>query len=225
MALETKLIQGVVFDFDGVLGDTEKTKFLAWKEALARQGFGDLPEDEYVLHFAGKSGKANVKGYNERHGTNVPESIIDHKNDILATWFETRDVELMPYAKEAVQYCTDKGLKLSVATSSSRKEADVKLTKSGLGHRITVTVTNDDVATRKPHPEIYTRAVDLIGLRPNICLAFEDTSEGVVSAKDAGLVCIAVPNKWSRGQDFLRADKTVDNLEQGIAYVRDTYRV
>ena len=86
-------------------------------------------------------------------------------------------------------------------------------------------VTRDDVDYRKPHPESYRQAVAALQLTPRDCIAFEDTENGLKSAKAAGIVCYAVRTEFSATHDFSRADWVFDDLQEATAWVASAYRL
>jgi HAD superfamily hydrolase (TIGR01509 family) len=103
-------------------------------------------------------------------------------------------VPLKTGAAELLDALTLRGLKMAVATSASRHAADLHLGRSGLGQRLRVVVTRDDVARGKPYPDLFLRAAELLGVPPDECLAVEDSLIGVRAAHAAGMMPVMVPD-------------------------------
>ena len=113
---------------------------------------------------------------------------------------------MLPGIAEAVILGKELGLKLGVASSSSRKWVVSHLDRLEMTHYFDSIVSRDDVSRVKPDPEIYQTAVARLGVKPHEALAIEDASHGLRAAKAAGLYCAVVPNKFSQDLDFGIAD-------------------
>jgi len=106
------------------------------------------------------------------------------------------------------------GLLLAVASSSSRAWVLGHLERLGLGAQWDAVRTRDDVARTKPAPDLYLSAVAALGVAPEEAVAFEDSANGIAAAKDAGLLCVAVPNALTAGMDLSRADLRLGSLAE-----------
>ena len=133
------------------------------------------------------------------------------------TWFHTKPFPLMPYAFEAINFFLERNIKIACASSGTKDEVHLKLKKSGFLSLFPIIATGSDVLRGKPFPDIYTFAVNSLKLKPENCLAFEDTQYGVAAAKSAGLRCFAIPNEFTHEQDFSRADAVFENLKEAIS--------
>lgn len=121
----------------------------------------------------------------------------------------------MPYAKRTLEFFS-KRKKLGLASTGSKKEILLKLKKTGFDKYFSAIVSRDDVKKGKPYPDIYLAAVKKLNLKPKDCLAVEDTKSGVEAAKSAGLICFAIPNKFSGTQNFSKADKVLKSLKEVV---------
>jgi HAD superfamily hydrolase (TIGR01509 family) len=113
----------------------------------------------------------------------------EHRNHALAT--------VVPLKAGALELLDELGrgaLKVAVATSASRRAAELHLGRSGLRAHLPVVVTRDDVARGKPHPDAYLRAAELLGVPPAECLAVEDSFNGIRAAHAAGMMPVMVPD-------------------------------
>jgi HAD superfamily hydrolase (TIGR01509 family) len=115
---------------------------------------------------------------------------------------------------ERLNEAQELGLRLGVASSSSRQWVEGHLERLGVLDRFHAIATRDDVERRKPEPDLYRRVLDLLGVSPDTTIAIEDSPNGVTAAKAAGLFCVAVPNDLTRNMGLHHADLLVDSLRE-----------
>ncbi|MBN1896357.1 MAG: HAD family phosphatase [Candidatus Aenigmarchaeota archaeon] len=212
-------IEGAVFDLDGTLTDTEKLQFEGWSEVL-RDIEVVLDKNKY-FKYAGKTGTIVDRELIEDHCLDMePGTLKMRKEKLLIEWLNSRSIELMPYALEAVAFFRNKSIPVAVATGAPIEQVTPKLTRTGLKDMFDAVVTRSDVKNGKPHPETYLKACKLIGIKPEKCVAFEDTLGGAKSAKDAGLICVAIPTELTEGQDFSFTDYNAKDLRDAIEWVK-----
>jgi beta-phosphoglucomutase-like phosphatase (HAD superfamily) len=106
------------------------------------------------------------------------------------------------------------GLKVGLASSSSCTWVEGHLQRLGLRTFFDSVHAKDDVQLTKPDPALYRSAVEALGVAPDEALAFEDSRNGIIAAKEAGLYCVAVPNTLTRRTDISQADITLDSLSE-----------
>jgi HAD superfamily hydrolase (TIGR01509 family) len=218
--LKLDKLQGVVFDIDGILVDTEYLQWQGWVKVL--KAYGKVFSKQEYYRYAGKRGDVIESELLEDFNLNIKEKmLLLKKEEILIHWFKSKDLHLMPFAREAVMFFIERQIKVGCASGSPRKEALLKLKKVGLASLLHNIVSGTDVKRGKPFPDIYTHAVNSLRLRPESCLAFEDTQYGVTSAKLAGLFCFAIPNEFSQKQDFSHADGVFISLQDAIAWIKE----
>jgi len=116
----------------------------------------------------------------------------------------------LPGALEAVEAAAAQGLPLAVASSSPRRLIDATLARLGLSERFAAITSAEDDRYGKPHPAVYLRAAEALGVAPPRCLVFEDSLNGVIAAKAARMRCVAVPEEPAPG--FAIADLTLTSL-------------
>lgn len=213
---------GIVFDFDGLLADTEGWQWESWAGVLRPLGL-KLTKNEY-FDYAGKAGAIIERKLSERHGLLIRGGrLLAAKEKLMLGWVSTRKIQLLPGARDAVEYFRGAGLKVAVASSSPARELEIKLKRSGLESLFDAVVSSDDVRRGKPYPDIYLMAVRRLGLRPAECISFEDTQYGVRAAKSAGLACFAVPGEFSKKQDFSAADGAFTGLGKAVEFAKKKY--
>ena len=201
--------KGVVFDFDGVLGDTEILQYKKWNILLKPFGIF-ISEEEYIKEYCGKSSSTEIPKLLKQKYPQIKMSekeIAENAAKILKDLFK-KEAKLMPNSLDAIKFFKENGFKIAICSGKNQEELEMKLSSVGLSdffskeHR----VTESDAGFAKPHPAMYELAVKKLGLKPNECIAFEDTYAGIASAKGAGLFVIALPNKFTINQDLSKAD-------------------
>jgi beta-phosphoglucomutase len=215
MKFNQHTVKGVIFDLDGVLVDTEYFHWQGWVEVLKPYG-KSLSQREY-LQYAGKQGDIIEAELIKKLKLPVKKNeLLERKKALVLDWITTKPLHLMPFAEEGVQYFLKKNITVACASGSLKDEALLKLQKGGLLPLFPLIISGSDVKRGKPFPDTYLLTAKKMGLNPEDCLAFEDTQYGVASAKLAGMVCIAIPNEFSQGQDFSQADGVFSNLQEVI---------
>jgi HAD superfamily hydrolase (TIGR01509 family) len=213
-------IKGVIFDLDGTLVDTEKFNSWAWTKVLKSYGIEFSEED--FKQYAGTHGLEVAGILVDKHGFKVEKgNLWVHKEDLLKQMLLEEEIKLMPFSMEILEFLKSEEIMLAVATGGSREKSLTKLEKSGIKDFFQAVITFDDTGRGKPHPDIYLKAIESIGLDPENLIAVEDTQDGVAAAVKAGLRCLAVPNDLSRQQDFSEAENTFSSLEGVLAYLRE----
>jgi HAD superfamily hydrolase (TIGR01509 family) len=205
-------IEAIVFDLDGVLVDSEPIHFRAANRVLARYG-SSISEAEYRA-FIGLGETATWAAWRER--SRIPESV----EQLVSVHTHARleeiaaGVEAIDEAVRLARRLHASGMRLAIASSSTHQVIDALLLALGLGHLFAVRISGEDPEVRasKPAPDVYLTASARLGVPPAACLAIEDSSPGVLAAKRAGMVCIAVPNRWTADQDFSEADVVLESL-------------
>jgi HAD superfamily hydrolase (TIGR01509 family) len=205
-------IAAIVFDLDGVLVDSEPIHFRAANRVLARYGAA-IGEEEY-RRYIGLGEHATWSDWRRRHG------IADPVERLIERHTEARLAEIgagVPAIAEAVDLARQLhqgGLRLAIASSSTREVIDALLAALGVSEIFLVRVSGEDPEVRasKPAPDVYLQAAARLALAPAACLAIEDSGPGVTAAHRAGMTVIAVPNRWTADQDFRDADVVLVSL-------------
>jgi HAD superfamily hydrolase (TIGR01509 family) len=182
-------MNGVVFDFDGVLGDSEPLSWAAWTVTL--RPYGIEISDEDVAACTGTTSKDTYAYFAPRAPLPAYPDVLDAVDRHRQAAYPTK-LRPFPDALDAVQALAMVGVPLAVASSSSRKNLDIKLRVLGLGRYFDVTVAGDEVERGKPSPDIYLRAVEKLRIDPGTSIAVEDTGVGADAAAAAGLRTVIV---------------------------------
>ena len=215
----------VIFDFDGVIADTEKLHFEASRVVLAEQG---VPFDQarYYTRYLGYSDADMAKAVAQDQGLfprgadigPFVRAFIEKKGLVYERLLTTGAI-LFPGAAECF---TRLGAEfpLAIASGAFREEIEHILNGAGLLHHFQTVVGAGDVPSSKPHPAPYLAAARRLGVHPSACVAIEDSMWGLDSARAAGMQTIAVTNSYPADQ--LTADRIVSHLDEiTIELIRD----
>ncbi len=208
--------KAVIFDCDGVLVDTEYLKFLAWQGALASKNI-TLSFEEYQP-LIGHSKRNILHQIELLKVERISEEVIElntARYHILQKQGVIPIPEMITFAKNLAEQKDRLGIKLGLASSASREEIQQNLKQIGLEEIFDLIISGtddldsyvDSEGKNKPKPYIYLEAAKRLNLSPSECLVFEDTSAGVEAAATAGMIAIAVPNRYTIMHDFSKANK------------------
>jgi HAD superfamily hydrolase (TIGR01509 family) len=209
------MIRGVLFDMDGVLADSEQFICGAAMMMFREAGFTVMPGD--FKPFVGTGENMYIGGVAEKYNIALDiEKAKARTYEIYQEIIKGR-LEPLPGARELVELCAGRGLKLALATSADKIKMTANLDEIGIPVSVFhAVVTGLDVEKRKPSPEIYIKAAGKIGLPPDECLVVEDAVSGVKAARAAGCKCLAVTTSFSRPM-LHEADWICDSLLEAPA--------
>jgi len=184
--------QGIVFDMDGLIFNTEATFRVAVNEAAVDLGH-DLPED-FFLSLIGLPSDAGLALWRACLGPDADiEAILANARDRFHVRVTRGDL-LKPGVVELLDMIADLGLPHAIATSSTREAVDHHLAAHGMTDRFPIIVAHGDYALGKPNPDPFLVAAQRLNLAPEACLALEDSHNGVRAAASAGLMTVMVPD-------------------------------
>jgi HAD superfamily hydrolase (TIGR01509 family) len=210
-------LEGILFDFDGLILDTETPIFQAWETKFKE--FGQSLRLEEWADILGKSGKE--LGPIEVFLESFPDQ--NQRQEIYqeASQLERRlikEQQPLPGVEEMISKAIKYGLKLGIVSSSDRDWVHSHLQRLKLLDFFNHTSCADDVKEAKPDPALYRLGLQKMGIKPEKVLVLEDSPNGVLAAKRAGLYCIAVPNELTSQLPFYSnggyPDRVLDTLEE-----------
>jgi HAD superfamily hydrolase (TIGR01509 family) len=217
-------IKAILFDQDGVIIDTERDGHrVSFNMTFKEFGYNfEWGVDEYheLLQIAG--GKERMKHYLHTKGFGVPvkpeeeEDLIKRlhkrKTALFVELIASGALPLRPGIKRFMQEAMAAGLKIGVCTTSNEEAAKTLTTKILKDIKFDVVLAGDIVKKKKPDPEIYNLALEKTGLAPTECLVIEDSRNGVLAAKAAGMFVVATTNLYTEKEDLHEADIVVTCL-------------
>ncbi len=205
-------IDAVIFDHDGTLVDSEGIHYAFWRELVAREG-KTFSYEEYLNHHCGVPSKQNAELICSHHQLNIsPQQLLADKRQLLESWLKKQTFPLLAGAEAALGLAQKAGLKIGLATGAERREALRSLEGHSLAPYFQAVVTKDDVEFSKPAADTYLLAAQQMGVAPAHCIAVEDSTTGVASAKAAGMTCITVKYAMAKNQDLSQADYHCETL-------------
>jgi HAD superfamily hydrolase (TIGR01509 family) len=192
--------------------DSETPGFEAWSEIYATNGCS-LPFDKYSACI-GTIGGFDLHAYlEEQAGRSFDRA--DLEQACTSRWLELMQTQpVLPGIASCVSSAKARGLKLAVASSSTRKWVTDNLRKFELLDAFDTICTRDDVDAVKPDPALYLLALEKLGVRAEEAVAFEDSPNGILAAKRAGIFCVAVPNPLTKDLPLQLADRCIRSLEE-----------
>ncbi len=205
------MIRALVFDFDGLILDTEISAFQSWQE-IYREYQQDLPLEKWVLCI-GTSG--DVFG-----PCDYLEALLSQPlpRDEINTRRLQRHLELiaaeaaLPGVETYIADARRLGLKLAVASSSPRRWVVGHLARLGLETHFDAIICGDEVESVKPDPTLYLTALNALAVQADEAIALEDLPNGVTAARRAGIFCVAIPNALTRILPLEHASLRLDSL-------------
>lgn len=202
-------IKAIFWDNDGVLVDTEHLYFKATQQVLASIGI-PLTREQYLELFLVQGRGAWHLAEERGLAPAVVDRLREERNNLYAEWLSARPL-LIPGVTSALDALHGRYL-MGIVTSSRRDHFDVIHRASGLLKYFDFVLASGDYAQVKPDPAPYLRAVEKSGCGPDECIAIEDSERGLESATRAGIRCIVVPSRLTRGCAFQGAYRIVDSV-------------
>ena len=200
----------VIFDLDGVIIDSEELQYRAYLQVLARFGV-TVSVEEYAAHWIaeGRGPEYAVRTY----GLPVaPDELRALRRPVYHEILR-HEVVLMPGVIDALtrlQPC----FALAIATNSNRQDVSFVVERFALERFFAAIVVRDDYELAKPDPDAFVTAATRVGAVPQSCLVVEDAYKGIVAAHRAGAIAVAVPNQFTRDNDFSLAAAVLGGLDE-----------
>ncbi len=204
------MIRAIVFDFDGLILDTEEPVYRSWVEVYEAHG-QTLPFERWVQIVGSTTTEFHPQRHlEERLGRPLSQEVIDGRIGRRTEMILAQQV--LPGILQYLDDATALGLKLGVASSSTRDWVSGHLERLGILGRFGCVRCRDDVNNAKPAPDLYLAVLDCLGVSPAEALSIEDSPNGVIAAKRAGMLCVAIPNSITATLDLSQADLVLRSL-------------
>lgn len=195
------MIKALVFDFDGLILDTETLTYKASSELFEEYG-AHLPISIWANLAGTHDGDFDLVDYlSDQTGSKVDRDTFYKKRNTLSNDYIEK-AEVLPGIKAIIETADKLGMKIGLATSSGDAWAKTHLERLGLDHYFDAFVEANDVENVKPDPELFLKACEKLGVKPEEAIAFEDSLHGAIAAREAGLYCVVVPNEVTKNLSF-----------------------
>ena len=197
------MIEGVIFDMDGLMTDTENLFLKLWCEVMTQRGYP--AHRDVVTHCIGLDHNTTRAYVWEKLGEEFDYiSILREVGVRSRAYCEMEGVPVKPGLYELLDYLDDAGITYAVATSTGYENAAWRLENIHVLHRLKGLVTGDMVTVGKPEPEIFLRAAESLGLPPDRCMVLEDSPHGILAAHRAGCIPVMIPDLKQPDEDTKR---------------------
>jgi HAD superfamily hydrolase (TIGR01509 family) len=207
------MIKAIVFDFDGLIFDTETPEFRAFEEIYKERGF-----------------ELDLKIWSQWVGTDIskfnPYDYLDECVGKPLNREEIRSLRRMKYEKliaeekirpgveEYLESAKESGLKVGLASSAPKDWVMEHLKTLNLVHYFDCIRVREDAKKVKPDPDLYLQVINYFDIKPKEAIAFEDSPNGALAAKQAGMYCVIVPNDVTKDLNFCDIDLRLESMEQ-----------
>jgi HAD superfamily hydrolase (TIGR01509 family) len=208
------MIQTVIFDMDGVIVDTEPVHHYAYNQHFKQLNIEVSPE--MYASFTGNSTKNTFEKIKEAFSIDDDiESLIATKRNLFNDAFDQKeDLYLLEGVEDLIKDLYANGMQLVLASSSAYVTINRIFTRFNLHHYFTHIVSGEDFPKSKPHPAIFLKAAELSGTPVENCIVIEDSTNGIIAAKAAGIYCIGYNSVNTKLQDYSLADNVINNFNE-----------
>jgi len=205
------MLQGVLFDMDGVLVDSESFICKAAVEMFEENGLTVKKED--FIPFVGTGENRYIGGVAEKYNFPINIEHVKARTYEIYEVFIKNKIQALPGAKDFIEQCRKRSLKLALVTSADKVKMLINLKEIGIPtSKFDVLINGLDVERKKPFPDIYLKAAGELELKPENCLVVEDAISGVKAAKAAGMRCLALLTSFNE-KNLIGSDWIVQNLK------------
>jgi HAD superfamily hydrolase (TIGR01509 family) len=206
------MIRAMVFDFDGLILETEEPVYRSWLEVYQAHG-EELPFDRWVEIVGSTTATFHPQHHlEERLGRPLAREVLERRIERRSELVLGQAI--LPGIVQHLDEAKSMGLKLGVASSSTRDWVGGHLDRLGILGRFDCVRCRDDVTSAKPAPDLYLAVLDCLGVSPSEAVAIEDSPNGVIAAKRAGMLCVAIPNTITEKLDLSQADLLLRSLSE-----------
>jgi HAD superfamily hydrolase (TIGR01509 family) len=208
------MLKAVIFDMDGVIIDSEPSHLKLENEMYKKLGI-EVTGDEHHT-FVGATSQYMWGALKNKHKLSQSlEELVKYDRNIFFKYLNSDECEitLIDGVKELIKELHDNGVNLAIASSSPLNVIEAIAKKFQIEEYFKVFVTGDYVKRSKPEPDIFLFASEKLGINPENCLVIEDSHNGVLAAKKAGMKCVGI-NSGGGSQDISMADLVINSFKE-----------
>lgn len=207
-------MQAVIFDMDGVIIDSEPIHFYVDQLVLSNIA-GLKVTHQYLERYVGMTNPEMWHTIIREHRlTQTVDELIEHQLSTKLKILSELNVKPINGIPELIQALLDQDIPLGIASSSPRQFIEGVLSKFNIRDAFSVVVSGEEVHNGKPAPDVYIEVAKIIGISPDECVVIEDSRNGVMAAKRAGMKCIGYQNANSGKQDLSFSDYIVGSITE-----------
>ncbi|MER5220024.1 HAD family hydrolase [Streptomyces flaveus] len=190
----------VIFDLDGTLVDSEPNYYEAGRQTLAGHGVTDFTWTDFE-QYVGISTAETVAHWKERYAIEAPRDVLLAEKNRHYLALARTATHVYPEMRKFVELLAAEGVRMAVASGSSREAIEAILAGTGLDASLRIVVSAEEVARGKPAPDVFLEAARRLGAAPADCVVLEDAAPGAAAAYAAGMRCIAIPYLAAQADD------------------------
>jgi HAD superfamily hydrolase (TIGR01509 family) len=195
-------MKAVIFDMDGLMFDTERVYVIACDYAGEKIGIGKA--GYMTIKTLGMNSAMTRDVWHEEFGDTYDEdALLKYTKEFLENYYKDQRVPVKKGLYSLISFLKEKGYKLAVASSSATWEVEKHLKDADVMDDFKVIVCGDMIDKSKPEPDIYLKACELLGEKPENCYALEDSENGLLSAYRAGCIPIMIPDLWQPDEGIM----------------------
>ncbi len=208
-------MKAIIFDFDGVIVDSER----CWEPLMEDLCLRLVPgwrKGDNAKHLTGANLQDNYAYLCKAYRVGFSWEEFERNVEQLTETIYGEKTVFLPGLEPLLTELTKRNIPIGLASSSKRAWLDMAFNRLGMGEYFPLRATGDDLKSGegKPAPVLYLRAANMLGVDPKECIAIEDSHNGVLSAKAAGMYCIAIRNGFNDLQDVSMADECIHGFAE-----------
>lgn len=208
------MIKAVIFDMDGLMLETEYLQSKASETVLIEYGKKPVLNKDGVVQPVGLNARKIWKLFKKKYDIDEDvEVLLDKKNKVYIKLLKKK-VVAKPGLYKLIKLLINHNIKIAVASSSVFEHIEFVVDKLKIKQYFHALISGEDFKRGKPYPDIFLKTAEDLDIKPRECVVLEDAETGVVAGKSAGMKVIAVPNKYTKSHNFLKADLIVNSLEE-----------
>ncbi|MGC9002408.1 MAG: HAD family hydrolase [Dictyoglomus sp.] len=213
-------VSAVIFDMDGVIFDTERLGYIFWKKAL--EEFGYIINEEIYYETVGVNILETERIFKKYLGDIPFDEIYKRKKELIEEYIEKNGLPVKDGFFELLDFLDEKKIPRGIATSTERERAIPLLERAKILNKFDVIVCGDDVEKSKPEPDIFLLTAQRLKANPKECIVLEDSDNGVLAAKRAGMTPLLIIDfKPPHPETLKRAYKVFNSLWEVKEYLKE----